>query len=283
MPIAHNPHLSGCLGAPVRDPVSDTAARHAQDRATRVHLLRPPSQAATDASHELHRRLTFLTGRGITRIADLLTGLAPHTPLRLKTVSELAETGRPHRRAPAIPRYLCEELLASLSPEMHAVIADAASLWASHPSLPLSTLCLLLPLPDGTWVQHTSTGYVHTTVSHTHGSLTSPTTYTLSPPLAVRPDGCLARVESPPHLPAIPAHSLHHVCVWRATNIANNDEKREFESRNPQTIRTSLHLGGEATDRYYLHHDPAAPPPVLDPTLLTLPYNSTDRVRPQVM
>ena len=31
MPIAHNPHLAGCLGAPVRDPIADSAARYSHD------------------------------------------------------------------------------------------------------------------------------------------------------------------------------------------------------------------------------------------------------------
>ena len=87
--------------------------------------------------------------------------------------------------------------------------------------------------------------------------------------MAVRPDG---RVEPPSHLPpcqplaSIPARDLQQVCVWCATSVAHNEEKREFESRNPQSIRTALFLGGEATDRYYLHRDPTAPSPVLDPT-----------------
>ena len=254
----------------------------------RVRLLRPSSQATLDSSHELHSRLSRLTARGITLIADLLTGLEPHTPLRFKTVSELANIGRPTRSDPLIPRYLCEELLASVTEAMHSVIADAATLWASNPSLTLASLCFLLPLPTGTWVRHVTTGRIHTTTDSTLGSSTSPTTYSLSLPLAVRPDGRLACVESPPHLPPlrpltlVPARSLQQVCVWRATNVAHNEEKREFESRNPQLVRSALYLGGEATDRYYLHHDPTAPSPVLDPTLLTLPYNPTDRVRPPV-
>ena len=288
MPIAHNPHLAGCLGAPVRDPIARSAARHSRDKATRVQLIRPPSQTTIDSSHELHKRLTRLTTRGITLIADLLTGLEPHSALRFKSVSELADTGRLTRSDPPIPRYLCEELLACISDAMHSVIAEAAALWASNPSLTLASLCLLLPLPKDTWVRHVATSHIHTTIDSTRGSSTSPTTYTLSPPLAVRPDGRLARVESPSHLPilqpltSIHARDLQQVCVWRSTSVAHNEEKREFESRNPQSIRTVLFLGGEATDRYYLHRDPAAPPPVLDPTLLTLPYNPTDRMRPPI-
>ena len=288
MPIAHNPHLAGCLGAPPRDPISDSSTRHARDRATDVKLLRPPSQATAQASLELHRRLTLLSDRGITLIVHLLTGLTPHTLLRFKTVAELAATGRPTRRDPPIPRYLCEELLASITPNMHAVIEAATTLWSANPSLNLTSFCFLFPYPRGTWVRHTTTGYIHTTVDEDLGTETTPTTYTLSPPLAVQPDGRLARVEpTPPSVPlqqhsSIQSRYIQHVIVWRATTVAHNEEKREFESRNPKDIRTSLFLGGEAADRYYLHHDPTAPSPILDPTLLTLAYNPTDRLRPSV-
>ena len=288
MPIAHNPHLAGCLGAPVREPISESITRHSHDRATRVRLLRPPQQATLDSSRELNDRLTRLTTRGITLIADLLTGLEPHTPLRLKTVTELANTGRPTRSDPPIPRHLCEELLASLSNQMHTVITNAATHWTSNPSLTLESLCLLIPLPKGTWVRHVTTGYIHTTTDSILGSATSPTTYSLSPPLAARPDGRLTQIQFPSHLPphppltSIPALSLQQMCVWRATNPGHNEEKREFESRNPHSIRTALYLGGEATDRYYLNRDPTAPSPVLDPTLLTLLHNPTDRIRPPI-
>ena len=244
MPLGHNPHLAGCLGSPVRDPVHLSAACHALDRATTVHLLRPPSQDTSDASDELHIRLNRLAERGVGLFYDLLTGLEPHTCLRFRTADELSLIGRNSRHDPPVPRYLCEELLASVTPEMRAVVDAASNLWSLHPSLNLASLCLLISLPEGTWVRHANTGYFHTIVSSSPGSSILPTTYILSPALTARPDGRLACLDPypnslPPLTTPVPRHTSSTTCVSGVPHVLHT--MRKSVNSNHATPSPSVH------------------------------------------
>ena len=130
--------------------------------------------------------------------------LGPHTPHFAQvqdSQAELVATGRPTCRDPLIPRYLCEELFASITPNMHAVIEAC-----DHPMV-CETLSqpnlLLLPLS----LPHKYLGPTHYHRLHPyyccrrpkHGDY-STHLYPLTAPLAVQPGGRLARVEPTPFL-----------------------------------------------------------------------------------
>ena len=43
------------------------------------------------------------------------------------------------------------------------------------------------------------------------------------------------------------------VQVWTTTRLAHSEEKRDFEERNPDTVRTVRLVGGSAVDCYLIY------------------------------
>ena len=71
------------------------------------------------------------------------------------------------------------------------------------------------------------------------------------------------------------------VQVWTATRLAHCDEKREYEERNPDTVRTHRFVGGDAIDSLLLFGAGSRATP--NPARLMLPYAPTDRTRPPAL
>ena len=78
----------------------------------------------------------------------------------------------------------------------------------------------------------------------------------------------------------MPAHLLRPVHSWLTSRIPHCDEKRDYEERNPDTVRTHRFLGGPAVDCSLIYAEPGSALPTADPSLLALSSQHTDRSPP---
>ena len=284
LPLAHNPRLAGCLGAPVRDPASVSLPPILRDRATVCRLLRPRSAHCETASNELHHRLSRLAERGLTHILHLVSPPTASHPLRLRSAAELSQVGSVGR-ADTIPRWMCDELHASLPVAAQNTIAEAACLSLAFPDLTLLDLCRVLPLETGTWVLlvHPAcpTNLVFKISTVSVGTPPDSPTYTLTNPMSIRPDGRLSPHDPSIALPAadgqITADFLRAVLVWPVTRLAHCEEHRAFDDRNPGAVPVVWLYGGPAVDRGLLFAEPDSPVPHADPSALSLSFPVSDQ------
>ena len=298
LPLAFNPLLAGCLGAPVRDPVSLTRSNAHGDRSTRVRLLRPPS-AECSATSTNHLKCTRqLAERGLTHVVHLLTLPSAGSPMRYLTCDEIARVGA-RSRNDSLPRWICSELLASVPLALRTVIDEAISLSTAYPSLTLERICSILPLAPGTWVEHRHTHALHciTAVSFADQSrlrLPPLPSYQLAAAHVPQPDGCLVVLPAddprhllslhplhhPPASPNAPPSHVHPVTVWTTTRLPHCQEQRSLEDRDPKSHRSVTLYGGPASDRSLLFADAHAAPLSLSPTLFSTIPHPTDRTPP---
>ena len=292
-PIAYNPHLHGCLGAPVRENDDILRTERLHHRATTIKLVRTPTAALNLASHEQHMRLSRLAERGVTHVYDLLTGLAPREELRLKTPHELSFAGASGRRG-RLPVWICSELLAAVPTAQREIIRDAAAFKRTHPFCPLDVLCRLLPPPKDSWVRVCTEplGNVWQVIDvmpsdplppcpgHPHGTPTPHTLELSSPHVALR-DGTLIPDPTRPPMISAGCHLTEPVLVWQTTRLAHCEQERESDERaNDEDAKPLVLLyGGPVLDRYKLFGDVTAPSPRSDPSLLVLSQHQTDRQR----
>ena len=243
MPIPFNPQLAGCLGAPVRDPLPHNLSPLLRDRATAVRVSRPLSEDCLSASHQQLARHTRLSQRGITHLLHLTAHPSSPSELRLLSPAELARTTSTSRTDP-LPRWMCEELLASIPPPFKSTIDDALRISRDHPSLSLRDICTLMPFSEGSWVLHRPTGLL-ARIHKVHAPpLPSPPTYALTDAMAPNPDSRLAPVDPSVPIPSlsgpVPAHLLQLSHVWPTTRLAHSEEQRAFEDRK-QTLTPRPH------------------------------------------
>ena len=277
-PIAFNPLLAGCFGAPVRDAPSPSPPP--SNLSTVVSLIRPRSANARAASTEQLTRLSRLADRGITHVVDLVSLPSRRSPLRLLTPHELSCTSA-HGRCNRIPAAICHELLASLPAPMSAAISQLASLSSLSPDLSLHDLCLLVPYPPRTWVYHIDTGYIYSVVSSTTHQHPLPPTYFLAGPYTPRPDLRLVLLpDVPAPAAAVPASSLRPLQVWTASRLTHCQDERDHDADGPDAPNappTAILLGGSAVDFPRLFGIRSPFPICPDPTTLVLTPRRTDR------
>ena len=297
LPIAHNPLLSGCFGAPVRDPPDLTRSAAAHDRASHVRLIRTRSADCIAASNELHHRLSRLAQRGITHLFHLISPPSPGQPMRYLTPADLSRAGLdPASRNGSLPHWVCSELIAALPPTLIAAFDAAISLSAAHRCLTLRALCNCIPFPAESWVRHCTTRAFHQIQGHVTRPPPLSVLYDLGPAFAQRPDGRLLLLPSdhpnhyfsvrssrnPTRVP-VPASHLLLSTVWLTTRVAHCQERRDADDRDPDdpdTPERALLHGGPAVDLRLLFGDRHAPPASLNPTLFSLIPHPTDRHPP---
>ena len=151
LPLAYNPLIGGFLGAPVRDTPTNVLADARRRGATKVRIANVMSPEIRAAASDLHIRLDRLASRGITHVVHLTVGPSPDVTFRLKTWAEISNTGAPNRNR-RLPRWICEELLASIPPNIRIAVDEASSLHARSPRLTLQDLCRASFYPPDTWV-----------------------------------------------------------------------------------------------------------------------------------
>ena len=280
LPLAYNPLLAGCLGAPVRDPPLASATAAHRDLSTRVHLTRARSASCQAHSMELDGLFTRLSRRGLTHLLHLLAPHSPHSPLRFRTADELAMVGA-NSRSDRLPYWIAAELSACLSPTLLTIIRAACDLSTAYPQLTLEQLCLASPHPVESWVAHLPSDLICQVACVTTPPPPALPIYTLTAAHTVRPDGRLIPIhDATPDLPDfadVPASALLAVQVWTTTRMAHCDEQRDYESRNPDTVRSRLLLAGPAADRSLLFGDPHGLPAASNPALLSMIPGPTDR------
>ena len=273
LPIAYSPFTSSCLGAPVRGSFSERASSVARDRATQVCLLRGLGPDCTGAAYDLRVRLERAASRGITHLFHLFTGFEVGAVPRRLTVAEISSRGAMRREV--LPRWLCEELLASIPPIALQLVDAAASLRSSHPHLTFEQLCAS-SIPAGSFVCVPGGLVCEVTNSpDLSGQLH------LSRCFVMRPDCRLAPPAPGLSCPVTaPRDCTTEVQVWLTTKMAHCEEQRAFEERNHDSVRRVWLCGGQAVDTATLFGRACVSPFTANPSYLSLAYYPTDRVRP---
>ena len=226
-------------------------------------MHRPLSTASTHAAHDLSTRLRRLSTCGISHIFHLTTGFEVGGLPRVMSPAEIARMGVTPLGHP-LPAWQCEEVLRSIPPSVHTLIDSARALRQHSPHLTLRQLVARSAYPPLSHVR-IACGCVCALADDGH----TDTLLRVSACFTVLPGG---RLLQPCLCPLGHLHTHVHraaaseVQVWTTTRLAHSEEKRDFEERNPDTVRTVRLVGGSAVDCYILYG--AGPRATPNPCLL---------------
>jgi hypothetical protein len=226
------------------------------------------------AASDLHIRLDRLASRGITHVVHLTVGPSPDVTFRLKTWAEISNTGAPNRNR-RLPRWICEELLASIPPNIRIAVDEASSLHARSPRLTLQDLCRASFYPPDTWVALSSGIVAAVMESRT-------TDLVIHAHHVQRPDGHLIHVPQWTHfgspIPTVVLRSaVREVQVWSAKSVPHCQEQRDADDRDADATERPIPylVGGAAIDTQVLFGT-LGPALTGNPGRISLAYGHTD-------